>query len=100
LIYPKCFPAIELLQPFFIPTKKSKSLYVQEVPNTAGGLADFDELMKKSENITPLKRLFTIEILEKIVAFSVLKIGLYTTEDVFYIHECIISRAFEKFTST
>jgi len=51
----------------------------------AGGLADFDELMKKTEEITPLKRLPTIEDVGKMAAFLVSDEAQYITGDIFYV---------------
>lgn len=51
----------------------------------AGGLNDFDELMKKTEQITPLKRLSTIEDVGKMAAFLISDEAQYITEDTFYV---------------
>ncbi|MDX1902883.1 MAG: enoyl-ACP reductase FabI [Thermonemataceae bacterium] len=51
----------------------------------AGGLSDFDELMKKTEEITPLKRLPTIEDVGKMAAFLVSDEAQYITGDIFYV---------------
>lgn len=51
----------------------------------AGGLANFDELMKKTEEMTPLKRLPTIEDVGKMAAFLVSDEAQYITGDIFYV---------------
>ncbi|PKQ67025.1 enoyl-ACP reductase FabI [Raineya orbicola] len=51
----------------------------------AGGLSDFDELMKKTEQITPLKRLPTIEDVGKMAAFLISDEAQYITGDTFYV---------------
>ncbi|GAB4487995.1 MAG: enoyl-ACP reductase FabI [Raineya sp.] len=51
----------------------------------ASGLANFDELMKKTAETTPLKRLPTIEDVGKMAAFLVSDEAQYITGDVFYV---------------
>lgn len=51
----------------------------------AGGLSDFDELMKKTEQLTPLKRLPTIEDVGKMAAFLISDEAQYITGDTFYV---------------
>ncbi|MCU0437529.1 MAG: enoyl-ACP reductase FabI [Raineya sp.] len=51
----------------------------------AGGLANFDELMKKTEETTPLKRLPNIDDVGKMAAFLVSEEAQYITGDVFYV---------------
>lgn len=51
----------------------------------AGGLSDFEELMKKTEQLTPLKRLPTIEDVGRVAAFLISDEAQYITGDVFYV---------------
>jgi enoyl-[acyl-carrier protein] reductase I len=53
--------------------------------HAASGLANFDELMKKTEEMPPLKRLPTIEDVGKMAAFLVSDEAQYITGDVFYV---------------
>lgn len=51
----------------------------------AGGLDDFGDLMKKSLEVTPLKRLPTIEDVGNLAAFLVSDEGQYITGDTIYV---------------
>lgn len=51
----------------------------------AGGLGDFDNLMQKSLQVTPLKRLPTIEDVGNMAAFLVSDEGQYITGDTLYV---------------
>ena len=51
----------------------------------AGGLSDFGQLMDRSREVTPLKRLPTIEDVGNMAAFLVSDEGQYITGDILYV---------------